>query len=232
MRSIMHAMYEDAVKATRRELECLTPAEDDGEGGGGGLPWGARPLSAHISLDIWSSRALTSYLAVLLHTLNKNFDLKERCLLIVEFVAKHHTGTEISLLVKDALERNGLAMSVISTATSDSGSNVVKGLKDLGIANPRCTAHQLQRVIIRSIGKITEVKAALKRAKATVTLFTKSNVALAYMKEKMVEMNKPLKKLVQSNATRWSSFADSAESVIHAYPVRASVAVSWLHSYY
>jgi hypothetical protein len=165
-------------------------------------------------------------LAILFPTLDKNFDLKERCLLIVEFIAKHHTGTEIGLLVKDALQRNGLAMSVISTATSDSGANVVKGLKDLGIANPRCTAHQLQRVIVRSIAKVNELKTALRRAKATVTLFTKSNVALAYMKEKMQEMNKPVRKLVQSNATRWSSFADSAESVVRAYPVRTRTCVA------
>ena len=78
LRSIMHAMYEDAVKATRRELECLTPAEDDGEGGGGGLPWGARPLSAHISLDIWSSRALTSYLAGSASYLEQEFRFKRK----------------------------------------------------------------------------------------------------------------------------------------------------------
>lgn len=61
----MRAMYG---RARELMVEFLGPVLTE-------KPRGARSMAAHISLDIWSSRALQSYMAILLHYHGREFPL-------------------------------------------------------------------------------------------------------------------------------------------------------------
>ncbi|KAJ4946777.1 hypothetical protein JOQ06_008823 [Pogonophryne albipinna] len=114
--------------------------------------------------DLWSSRTMQPYMSLTVHFINNDWTLRSVCLQTAYF-PEDHTGEIIAQGLKDALNSLNLAEDRLICMTTDSGSNMIKALKDNAWPNFQCFGHRLHNAIEngvkdpridRAIGLITE----------------------------------------------------------------------------
>lgn len=209
----MHAMYSMAKGVLSNSFESLRAP----------VLRGAKRMAAHISLDLWSSRASKSYGAVLIHGLTDSFEMVQRCLMCREFTSIHHTGEEIKNMIDVALQEANLTVNDIGRAVHDKGANVVKGAREATLKSHLCTAHGLQRSVAVALKKVPLMRTSLQLASRAVQFFNKSNVASGKLRVKQQTLGLFPHKLIQSNATRWSSQHAKADRVCEQRPAFESL---------
>lgn len=81
--------------------------------------------------DLWSSRVMQPYLSLTLHFINDDWTLRSVCLQTAYF-HDEHKGEIIAQVLKDALSSWNLPEDRPTCMTTDSGTNMLKALRDNG----------------------------------------------------------------------------------------------------
>lgn len=81
--------------------------------------------------DLWSSRVMQPYLSLTLHFINDDWTLRSVCLQKAYF-HDEHKGEIIAQGLKDALSSWNLPEDRLTCMTTDSGTNMLKALRDNG----------------------------------------------------------------------------------------------------
>lgn len=81
--------------------------------------------------DLWSSRVMQPYLSLTLHFINDDWTLRSVCLQTAYF-HNEHKGEIIAQGLKDALSSWNLPEDRLTCMTTDSGTNMLKALRDNG----------------------------------------------------------------------------------------------------
>lgn len=96
--------------------------------------------------DLWSSRTMQPYMCLTVHYIDENWNLRNVCLQTAYF-PEDHTGEMIGQELKDALSSWELSEERLTCMTTDSGTNVIKALKDNKWPNLKCFGHRLHNAI-------------------------------------------------------------------------------------
>lgn len=96
--------------------------------------------------DLWSSRTMQPYMSLTVHYVSESWKMRSVCLQ-TSYFPQDHTGESIALELKDALGSWGLTEERLSCVTTDSGSNVIKAMKDNNWPNLKCFGHRLHNAI-------------------------------------------------------------------------------------
>lgn len=101
--------------------------------------------------DLWSSRTMQPYMSLTVHFVNNDWTLRSVCLQTAYF-PEDHTGEIVAQGLRDALNSWNLAEDRLICMTTDSGSNMIKALKDNAWPNLQCFGHRLHNAIGKSNG--------------------------------------------------------------------------------
>ena len=96
--------------------------------------------------DVWTSLTSSSFIALTLHYLTKDFSLQSFTLEVSPF-SGNHTGENIKLFLEESLEKWGIEKNNIAIMIRDNGSNIVKAGRLMGITHAGCIGHGFHLVV-------------------------------------------------------------------------------------
>ena len=96
--------------------------------------------------DLWSSRVMQPYLSLTVHFISDSWTLRSVCLQTAYF-PDDHKGEIIAQGLKDALSSWNLAEDRLTCMTTDSGTNMIKALRDNAWPSLQCFGHRLNCAI-------------------------------------------------------------------------------------
>ena len=99
-----------------------------------------------ITTDVWTSLTSSSFIALTLHYLTKDFSLQSFTLEVSPF-SGNHTGENIKLFLEESLEKWGIEKNNIAIMICDNGSNIVKAGRLMGITHAGCIGHGFHLVV-------------------------------------------------------------------------------------
>lgn len=157
--------------------------------------------SVCMTTDCWTSRNNESFMAITVHFVDTNFNLRSVLLGCFEF-KEQHTAINLSEKISKTLNEWNLKNKVVF-AVSDNVSNIKSALSLLQFKFMGCFAHTINLVVQSSL--MLENK-LIDQVKSIVTHFKKSTVA--NNKLQTYQLNNGIsqpKKLIQDVQTRWNS---------------------------
>lgn len=158
-----------------------------------------------LTSDIWTcSNSNRSYISVTAHHISNDFIFKHGVLNISEFPG-HHTGENIALKLKALIDDWKITKDKIYLLLRDSGSNMKKGARDFGVTSESCFIHTLQLVVTDSINSQQTIVHLIAKCRKIVTHFNHSSLSCGKLRDIQVQLNMPIKKLIQDVQTRWNS---------------------------
>lgn len=172
--------------------------------------------AAAITADLWTSKAVTHYMAVTAHFVDSAGELQTKTLSCDAF-KERELSDNIRKRVKEVLEEFKITDKVIASCT-DRGSNVKKALRDAGIRWIACFAHCLNTCVKDAFKDMTSGEIELefgfgatkKRISELVTLLKISTVAKIEFDQCQRKLKPNDKKfqplaLKQTVETRWNA---------------------------
>lgn len=96
--------------------------------------------------DMWSSRTLKAFMALTVHYLTKEFQLRNFTLEVKPVLGKH-TGDMIRNEMVESFQRWNLRKSNLTMMLRDSGSNMVKACEDWDIKHFPCIGHSMHLLV-------------------------------------------------------------------------------------
>ncbi|XP_077091534.1 E3 SUMO-protein ligase ZBED1-like [Siphateles boraxobius] len=153
--------------------------------------------------DLWSSRTMQPYLSLTVHYINISWTLRSICLQTAYF-PDNHTGEIIAHGLKDALSSWGLSEERLVCMTTDSGTNIIKALKDNNWPSLQCFGHRLHNAIENGV-KDPRIDRAIGVCKKAVSAFSYSWKKRRDMTEVQAELGLPQHLLISESPTRWGS---------------------------
>lgn len=153
--------------------------------------------------DMWSSVTGEPYLSLTVHYID-NWALKTHCLRTV-FMPESHTGDNICNLLKDVLNEYGCDLSNVVSFTTDSGANMVKACRDMGVTRLPCFGHVLHNAITNSLVQHQSLNNLLKECRAIIGAFSHSYRMKSELAKIQKTLNLPQHQLIQDVSTRWGS---------------------------
>ena len=124
-------------------------------------------------------------------------------------VDDRHTGDNIVVWLKEAIQSCNIGMDKVVALVHDNGSNVVSAGKkldnELGWASVRCAAHTLQLVVHAVLRCDEVITGALATARQVVEHFKRSELASSNLRKAQHQMSVPEHHLVMEVSTRWNS---------------------------
>lgn len=158
-----------------------------------------------VTSDIWTCQHNNeSFLSFTAHWISPEFILEHGVLAMKSFPGSH-SGINIAKELNAITERWNIPQSKLHLLVHDSGSNMIKGVRDAGYDSGRCFIHSLQRAIDQSLQSQPEVQQMIAAARRIVTHFNHSGLAEQKLKSIQEELNLPNHQLVQDVSTRWNS---------------------------
>lgn len=164
----------------------------------------SKTKAVSVTSDMWTNiNNLFSFLSFTIHWLDEDFVLQHRVLQIKSFSGQHNADNirtnfeEIADIWK--------IMSKIHIIMTDSGSNIVKAVKDSPFIGQKCFLHILQRVIVEALQAEQDVEETIAQGRKIVTHFNHSPQAQEKFSKIQEELSLPKHKLVQDVITRWNS---------------------------
>jgi hypothetical protein len=169
-------------------------------------------LSRSLSLrfDGWTSPRRTPIIGYTVSYIDSQWQLRTAHLAFRE-MALSHTASNLVQDTVAMLQDYGLTLADVVSATTDSASNCMAAVDEMGIVHTSCLPYLLNRVaqvvLGRTAGSPAEVKQTVKpllvKAKGLVTYFHQSIRAATRLQELCAEGGCPYKALVQEVETRW-----------------------------
>ncbi|CAI6356385.1 unnamed protein product [Macrosiphum euphorbiae] len=157
--------------------------------------------SACLTTDCWTSRNNESFIAITIHFIDTEFELKS-ILLGRHSFNLNHTANNLAKEIERVLNSWNL-YNKITFAVSDNAYNIKNALNMLGFKNMGCFAHTMN-LIVQSALKLEED--LINKIKNIVSHFRKSTVANNALKTYQINNGiKEPKKLIQDVPTRWNS---------------------------
>lgn len=157
-----------------------------------------------VTSDMWTNlNNLFSFLSFTIHWLDDEFTLQHRVLQMKSFSGQHNADNIRTQFVEIADVWQ--IMSKIHIILTDSGSNMVKAVRDSPFNGQKCFLHILQRVILEALQVQQEVDEAIAQGRKIVSHFNHSTQAQEKFSKIQEELNLPKHKLVQDVITRWNS---------------------------
>lgn len=158
-----------------------------------------------VTSNIWTCQHNNeSFLSFTAHWISPEFILEHSVLAMKSFPGSH-SGINIAKELNTITERWNFPQSKIHLLVHDSGSNMIKGVRDAGYDSGRCFIHSLQRAIEESLKSQPEILQMIATARRIVTHFNHSGLAEQKLKSIQQELNLPNHQLVQDVSTRWNS---------------------------
>ncbi|XP_056111044.1 E3 SUMO-protein ligase ZBED1-like [Rhinichthys klamathensis goyatoka] len=152
--------------------------------------------------DLWSSRTMQPYMSLTVHYID-DWTLRSVCLQTAYF-PDDHTGEIIAQGLKDALTSWNLDEERLICMTTDSGTNIIKALRDNEWPNLQCFGHKLYNAIENGV-KDPRINRAIGVCKKAVAAFSYSWMKRREMAEVQAELGLPSHQLVTESPTRWGS---------------------------
>ncbi|XP_056118286.1 E3 SUMO-protein ligase ZBED1-like [Rhinichthys klamathensis goyatoka] len=153
--------------------------------------------------DLWSSRTMQPYMCLTVHYVSESWEMRSVCLQ-TSYFPQDHTGQTIAQELKDALNSWGLSEERLSCMTTDSGSNVIRAMKDNNWPNLKCFGHRLHNAVVNGV-KDERIDRAIGVCKKAVSAFSYSWKKRRDMAEVQAELGLPPHQLVTESLTRWGS---------------------------
>ncbi|XP_042359805.1 E3 SUMO-protein ligase ZBED1-like [Plectropomus leopardus] len=153
--------------------------------------------------DLWSSKVMQPYLSLTVHFISDDWTLRSVCLQTAYF-PDDHKGEIIGHGLKDALSSWNLAEDRLTCVTTDSGTNMIKALRDNEWPSLQCFGHRLNCAIENGV-KDPRVVCAVGVCKKAVSAFSYSWKKRKEMAEVQAELGLPTHQLVTESPTRWGS---------------------------
>jgi len=157
--------------------------------------------SACLTTDCWTSRNNESFMAITIHFIDTEFELKSILLECSSFNL-NHTGHNLAQEIERILESWELTKK-ITFAVSDNAYNIKNALNNLSLKNMGCFAHTMNLIVQSAL---TLEEDLINKTKNIVSHFRKSTVANNSFKTYQLNNGiKNPKKLIQDVSTRWNS---------------------------
>lgn len=138
-------LYNDTVEKMQQELARVKEEE------------------VSITTDCWTSVANTPYIAVTVHFIDDQWNLRSACLSCAHFEV-NHTYTNISDMLTSILSDWNLNIKNIACCTTDNGSNILKAMSYLQLTHISCFGHNINIGINRALG-LSQLQRAIRRLK-------------------------------------------------------------------
>lgn len=157
-----------------------------------------------ITTDIWTSSQTESFIGVIAHYLNSNFNPKQ-VLLECEGLNESHTSANLARALKTVTDEWNVTNKV-NFAISDNARSIVKAIKTkLQWKHYGCYAHSLNLIVTSALRPFD---ALIENVKKNVAHFKRSTGAtdmlLSYQIKNVADCGEP-KRLIQQVPTRWNS---------------------------
>ncbi|XP_076828944.1 zinc finger BED domain-containing protein 4-like [Brachyhypopomus gauderio] len=161
--------------------------------------------SLSLTTDIWSSDVCPlSLLSLTAQWIDSSFTLQKAVLHAKQFHGSH-TGESIATALEEMLNVWKIPKSKVHVILRDNASNMIKAMDRLGLASLGCFAHTLQLVVNEGLLAQRNVSDALAIGRKIVGHFKHSPQAYSRLEDIQMELNMPLKRLMQDVRTRWNS---------------------------
>ena len=160
-------------------------------------------LYVAITSNLWTSRAVESYLTITVHFINSEWKLESKVLQTKE-MSKRHTGENIAEVLSSAINRWKIDERRISAVVHDNASNMNLAIEKLWCGDVPCFAHTLQLAVHNGleIGQINKLSSVSRKL---VGHFKHSSLATTALKDKQQQLSISQHHLVQDMATRLNS---------------------------
>ena len=107
-----------------------------------------------LTTDMWTSRALKPFLSLTIHYVSRDFVLFDKVLEVIPFTGRH-TGSAISVIIKNILTQYSLPLNRCNMIVRDNGSNIINATNRLcnsdHVAHMGCFAHTLHLVLMAAL---------------------------------------------------------------------------------
>lgn len=157
-----------------------------------------------LTTDLWTSRAIESYLTVTVHYINSEWKLESKVLQTRE-MKERHTGENIAEALLSVINEWKIDEHRISAIVRDNASNMNVAVEKLGWCDVPCFAHTLQLAINNGLDISSVMSRLASIARKLVGHFKHSPLAMTALKEKQKHLSVPEHHLIQDVATRWNS---------------------------
>jgi zinc finger BED domain-containing protein 1 (E3 SUMO-protein ligase ZBED1) len=158
-------------------------------------------VTACLTTDCWTSRDNKSYIAITVHFIDNNFNLKS-ILLSCHSLIENHTSENLAEQINKTLNAWNLKNKIVFSV-SDNAYNIQNALAQLKFKHFGCFAHTLNLIVQCALKKENDL---IDKVKNICTHFRKStnanNKLIAYQKN--IGIDNPLK-VLQDVATRWNA---------------------------
>jgi len=165
------------------------------------------PSDGYLSFgtDGWTStNGEHSFQSLTAHWLDENFQLQSAVLGVDEITGRHTADNLLTLFCSMLLSWN-ITDDRVHTVVTDSGSNIVKAMKDGKFSNNRCACHTLHLIVKKGEKALTEFTEVAGKVSRKVEHFRRSSVAKQEFRECQNRAGVPEHKLIQQVSTRWNS---------------------------
>ncbi|XP_053170155.1 zinc finger BED domain-containing protein 4-like [Scomber japonicus] len=154
--------------------------------------------------DLWSSRTTEPYISLTVHFLDREFQLKTRCLQ-TQYFPGEHTGENIAYGLREALTSWHLGEEQLTCVTTDNGANVVKAIELNHWVRLQCFGHRLHLAIENALKDDRRIARATGLCKKMVGHFSHSWKQKTALRRAQQKHNLPEHALVTECPTRWGS---------------------------
>ncbi|KAJ8351975.1 hypothetical protein SKAU_G00234510 [Synaphobranchus kaupii] len=150
-----------------------------------------------LTVDFWTSIAMDTYVVVVCHFLDADWNMKTWVLESREVAGSHTSENIVDLLslIENEWELKGKVVCYVT----DNAANIVKAVKEMGVGHVRSAAHTLELT-----GK----------ARRIVGHFKHSSVALADLHKAQEKYGLSTTALIQDVCTRWNSTHDMLQTLL------------------
>ena len=106
-----------------------------------------------ITTDLWTSRAIKSYITITAHFLDEQWNLQNKVLLTPE-MPERHTAKHIAERLQESVKDWNIDERNISAIVRDNGRNMQLAVQELGWQDVPCFAHTLQLAVNSGLVKL------------------------------------------------------------------------------
>ena len=173
-----------------------------------------------ITTDLWTSASHDSYLSLIMHYIDKQWNLKSINLETTPMF-EDHTGVNLYEALTEILENWNLPLEKVACVTTDNGSNFIAAFSNQDILRLSCFGLSLDLAISEGL-QLTRVEMAIKKCRALVETFSRSWKRNRDLREKQESLGLPSHKLIGNVVTRWgSTYAMISRIIEQQQPISA-----------